>query len=314
MELPKFIQDKVVAKRLKDVENREHFVAELALLKSKKVSKYYEHVITNVQIDRMNPKNSYIMYLVGKVDLVELDQPSKITPGRSALPDIDTDFEIMRREEVIEYCRQRYGRDKVCQMATFSRIQGRGAMKEVLRAHQRCNSEDMNKITEAIPDEAEISDELQLMREETGESSIILWALQNNPDELKEWCFINDKGELDGAYALDFAQAIRLEGTKKSMSKHASGLIICSETLADIVPMVYDRSADEMMVGIDMRDAEDQGLVKFDILGLAALDKISMSERLIRGEDEPESLKRLPPMPATFNRDECDSAIGTAQS
>lgn len=206
------------------------------------------------------------------------------TADRVALPDIDSDFETYRREEVIQHIRDLYGHDKVCQMSTFSRLQGRGALKEVLRAHERVSFEEMNIITESIPDEAEISDQLQVMREETGEASIIRWALENNVEELKQWCFLTPEGKLDGPLSLDFEQAIRLEGTKKSMGKHASGLIICSDVLADIVPMVWDKSSDEMIVGVDMRDAEAMGLVKFDILGTAVLDKLSMSQRIIRGE------------------------------
>jgi DNA polymerase-3 subunit alpha len=204
------------------------------------------------------------------------------SPGRIALPDIDSDFPISAREKVIAYARKKFGLARVCQMATFSRMQGRGALKDVLRAHERCDFAEMNRITEHIPDEAEIADQLQEMREETGEASIILWALQHNPEPLKEWAFLKEDGDIDGPLGLDFAQAIRLEGTKRSMGKHASGLIICSEDLADICPMVYDRSSEEMIVGVDMRDAEDMGLVKFDILGLRTLDCIITAESIIR--------------------------------
>jgi len=204
------------------------------------------------------------------------------TKDRVALPDIDSDFPIRIRELVIAYIRQKYGEDRVCQMVTFSRMQGRGAMKDVLRARERCNYEEMNRITEHIPDESAIADELQEMMEETGESSIIHWALENNAEALKEWCFINDKGDLEGPLAIEFAQAIRLEGTKRSQGKHASGLIITSEVLSDIVPMVFDKSSGHMIVGVDMRDAEEMGLVKFDILGLRTLDCIMGAENIIR--------------------------------
>jgi DNA polymerase-3 subunit alpha len=204
------------------------------------------------------------------------------SPGRTALPDIDTDLPIGMRAPAIEYIRAKYGRDKVCQMATFSRMQGRGALKDVLRAHDRCSFEEMGRITEHIPDEAEIADQLQEMREETGEASIIQWALQNNGDALKEWVTLREDGELDGPLALDFAQAIRLEGTKRSMGKHASGLIICSEPLEDIAPMVWDKSSGELMVGVDMNDCEALGLVKFDFLGLRTLDCIQNAESIIR--------------------------------
>lgn len=220
------------------------------------------------------------------------------SPGRVALPDIDCDFPIKSREAVIQYIRDKYGADKVCQMATFSRMQGRGALKDVLRARERCSFEEMGKITEHIPDEAAISDQLQEMLEETGEASIIQWALENNAEQLKEWAYLDEQGELQGPMAIEFAQAIRLEGTKRSQGKHPSGLIISSEPLADIVPMVYDKSSEQMIVGVDMRDAEEMGLVKFDILGLRTLDCICDAETLIRTGRAPSKLTRPQPKAA----------------
>ncbi len=209
------------------------------------------------------------------------------TKDRVALPDIDSDFPIRYREAVINYVRAKYGEDRVCQMVTFSRMQGRGALKDVLRARERCSFEEMNQITEHIPDEAAIADELQEMLEETGEASIIRWALENSADALKNWCWMNPDGSLDGPLAIEFAQAIRLEGTKRSQGKHASGLIISSVPLADIVPMVCDKSSGQMIVGVDMRDAEEMGLVKFDILGLRTLDCIQDAETIIRSGRAP---------------------------
>lgn len=233
-----------------------------------------------------------VSYLLGitDVDPIEYDliferfyNAGRNSPGRIALPDIDTDFPTRRRKDVIQYLRDKYGADKVCQMSTFSRMQGRGAIKDVLRVHERCSFEEMNRLTEFIPDEAEISDQLQEMREETGEASIIEWALQNNTEQLKEWCWRNpDTGELEGPFALDFAQAIRLEGTKRNMGKHASGVIISAEPLAEICPMLVDKSTRHGVLAIDMKDAEEMGLVKFDILGVTVLDKIMDATQLIR--------------------------------
>lgn len=207
---------------------------------------------------------------------------SRNTKDRVKLPDIDTDFPIGFRDEVFAYLVKKYGQDKVCQMATFSRSQGRGALKDVLRANSRCDFEEMNRITAHIPDEAAISDKIQEMIEETGEASIIRWTLENNAAALKEWCFINEAGELDGPLALDFAQAIRIEGTKRSQGKHASGVIISSVPLCDVVPMVYDKSSEQMIVGVDMRDAEEMGLVKFDLLSLRTLNCMMDAQKVIR--------------------------------
>lgn len=209
-------------------------------------------------------------------------------PGRVALPDIDTDFQVGLREKVIDYARRKYGDNHVCQMATFSRMQGRGAIKDVLRAHERCTYEEMNRITDHIPDEAAIADDLQEMMEETGEASIIKWALENNADGLKEWCVLKPDGSLEGPLALDFAQAIRLEGTKRSQGKHASGVVITSANLDEVAPIGFDRGSGQSLVLIDMRDAEEAGLPKFDFLGLRSLDCISDALSIMRtGRPEP---------------------------
>lgn len=233
---------------------------------------------------------SYLLYIT-RVDPVANEliferfyNAGRNTPGRIALPDIDTDFPKYRREEVIEYCRNKYGRDRVAQMATFARMQGKGAMKDVLRAHGKVGFDEMNKITSPIPDEAEISDQLQEMQEETGEASIIRWALENEGEALKEWAYLDDDGTIQGPLAFEFAQAIRIEGTKRSMGRHASGLVICSETLSDVCPMVYDKNSEEMILGVDMRDAEEMGLVKFDILGTTVLDKIQRCVDIAAGK------------------------------
>jgi DNA polymerase-3 subunit alpha len=210
-------------------------------------------------------------------------------PGRVSLPDIDCDFPISFREEILSYIRNTYGMDKVAQMVTFSRMQGRGAVKDVFRAHDACSFEEINKINEFIPQEAEISDELQLMMEETGEASILRWALENRPKELKQWCFIKEDGSLDGQYSKLFEQAIRLEGTKKSQGKHAAGVVISNSVLADVCPMVYDKSTGLMIAGMEMGALEAMGHVKFDILGVAVLDKImGVQELLLNGTIEGE--------------------------
>jgi DNA polymerase-3 subunit alpha len=198
-----------------------------------------------------------------------------------SMPDIDVDVPINKREEVIEYIKTKYGHDKVSQMITFNTIKGRGALKDVLRVYDNISFEEMNKITKNIPDEAKIADELQEMKEETGEASIIRWALENNAEKLKEWCFLDENGELQGPLAKRFEQAIRLEGTKSNQSKHAAGIAISSIALSQSCPMVYDSKNDQMIAGMEMQDLESIGIIKFDILGVAMLDKIMTIKDLL---------------------------------
>lgn len=204
------------------------------------------------------------------------------TAGHISMPDIDVDVPIDKREQVIQYIKDRYGSEKVSQMITFNTIKGRGALKDVLRVYGHISFDEMNQITKHIPDEAKIADELQEMKEETGEASIIRWALENNEDKLKDWCYIDDQGELQGPLAKRFEQAIRLEGTKSNQSKHAAGIAISSDPLKDICPMVYDSKNDQMIAGMEMQDLESLGIIKFDILGVAMLDKIMTIQQLLK--------------------------------
>jgi DNA polymerase-3 subunit alpha len=203
------------------------------------------------------------------------------TKDRVSLPDIDSDFANPGR--VIEYIQNKYGRDKVARMGTYQRMMGRSVLKDVLRVHGAASAEEQNKITEFIPDEAAIADQLQEMRNEGVEPSIIKWALQDHAKELKEWCYI-DGGKLRGPLAKYFAQAIRLEGTKRGMSKHASGVIIADFVLDERIPMVRDKSSGDLITGVPMEDVEAGGGAKFDVLGVQSLARVSGVSRLLAGK------------------------------
>lgn len=208
--------------------------------------------------------------------------PGRLQTGNMTYPDIDIDFEPDACELIIKYLRERYGHDCVSQMGTFLKLKGRSALRDVLRLHSRCSNAELNAITDPIPDEAAITDELQQMRDRNEDVSIILWSLQNHPDALREWCYLDQDGNLQGDLAFDFAQAIRLENCCRGMGKHASGVVVTPIPISDIVPMAYDRAENAVVTGYDMRDSEAAGLLKVDILRLITLSKLSMFERLMR--------------------------------
>ena len=218
-----------------------------------------------------------ISYLIGitNVDPIEYNliferfyNEGRNTEEYISLPDIDIDVPAEHREEVIDYIKRKYGDANVSQMITFGRLQGRAALKEVLRMHDAVSFAEMNEITKGIPNEADISDQLESMEER----SIIKWALLNEGDNLRKWCKINE-GALEGSLAPLFEQAIRIEGTNKSMGKHAAGVIISKDRLNSICPMTQDKSGN-MIAAFEMGDLESQGHVKFDILGIDLLSKI----------------------------------------
>lgn len=209
------------------------------------------------------------------------------TAERISMPDIDVDVPIDKREQIIDYIKQKYGEGKVSQMITYNTMKGRGALKEVLRVYGNISFDEMNMITKNIPDEAKIADELQEMKEDTGEASIIGWALENNADKLREWCYIDDNNTLSGPLAKRFEQAIRLEGTKSNQSKHAAGIVISNENLSSVCPMIYDNKNKQLIAGMEMQDLESMGIIKFDILGVAMLDKVmGISQTLKYGDQQ----------------------------
>ena len=220
-----------------------------------------------------------VSYLVGitEVDPIEFDllferfyNAGRNTQDHISLPDIDIDVPASKRDEVINYIRSKYGTVQVGQMVTFGRLQGRSALKEVLRMNEACSFDEMNVITKSLPHEHEISDLLTDM----DEPSVIKWALINQPDILRDYCRIDDSGELEGEYSKLFEQAMRIEGTFKSQGKHAAGVVISSHNLSDVCPMVRDKKGCEKIAGMEMTDLEAMGHVKFDILGVSLLDKL----------------------------------------
>ena len=233
-----------------------------------------------------------VSYLIGitAIDPIKYDliferfyNAGRNTKGRVSMPDIDVDVPMDQRENIIDYIKDTYGKDKVSQMITYNTLKGRGALKEVLRVYSNISFEEMNQITKHIPDEAKIADELQEMKDEEGESSIIKWALENNQKQLKDWCHIEDN-KLQGPLAKRFEQAIRLEGTKCNQSKHAAGIAISQSSLAGICPMIYDSKTKKNIAGLEMNDLESIGVVKFDILGIGLLDKMMKVQSILKGE------------------------------
>ena len=295
------------AKIAKQVPESEHGVYvdrikyELDVLQGADLSSYFlivQDIVNHVRDNSWLPgpgrgsaAGCLVSYLIGitNIDPIKYNlmfdrfyNAGRNTAEHVSMPDIDVDVPINKREDIIQYIKDTYGENKVSQMITFNTIKGRGALKDVLRVYGNISFDEMNKITKNIPDEAKIADSLQAMKDATGEASIIRWTLENNADKIKEWCSIDKDGELQGPLAKRFEQAIRLEGVKSNQSKHAAGIAISSEPLSQICPMVYDSKNKQMIAGMEMQDLESIGIIKFDILGVAMLDKIMTIQNLLK--------------------------------
>lgn len=266
---------------------RQRYEHELSVIKEANLFGYFlivhdiiDYVVRNGWLygpGRGSAAGCLISYLMGitQIDPLEFDllferfyNSGRNTADRVSLPDIDIDIPSERRDQIISYIKDKYGHDKVSQMLTFTRLQGKSALKEVLRINNACGFSEMNEITKHIPDKAAISDQLEEMDKE--DRSIIRWTLLNN-DKIKDFCSIDDDGNLHGDYAEYFKQAIEIEKTFKAQSVHAAGVVISAQPLSTICPMV--NHGDDKIAALEMDDLEAIGNTKFDVLAVRVLDK-----------------------------------------
>ncbi len=273
----------------RNTEYKERYEYELKVINDFNLSDYFLIVADILDFVKRNgwlrgaargsAAGSLVSYLVGitVVDPIEhrlyFERFLNAARGKK-MPDIDIDIPASKRDIIVKYIFDKYGQEFVAQMVSFQTLKGREALSCVMRAHDVASFDEIKRMTKGIPDEAKIADKLEEMRKEEGESSIIRWALENEPQEFSEWVELDDAGNLVGPYAQYFEQAIRIEGSKKATSQHPAGVIVSAEPLQDIAPMIRSKDGDERIIGFEMNDAESIGLIKFDVLSLSALDKI----------------------------------------
>ena len=171
-----------------------------------------------------------------------------LNPGRTkTLPDIDLDFTDRRRDEVINYVAQKYGRDKVAQIITFGTMASRAVVRDVGRA-LNYNYSFCDKIAKLIPFGYSLDETLAKIRE-------FRELYQSDPKIEK---------------LVDFAK--KLEGCARHASTHACGVVISKEPLDEIVPLQFPTQNDKNIITqYEMHAIEDLGLLKMDFLGLKNL-------------------------------------------
>ena len=186
-----------------------------------------------------------------------------LNPERISLPDIDIDFCMNRRGEVINYVTQKYGRDQVAQIITFGTMACKAAIKDSGRAMDIPYSE-VERIVKMVPPTLNISIEQALK-----DSPAMATAYETEP-QVKE--------------LIDTAK--KLEGLVRNAGVHAAGVVISPQPLTDLVPLHRTKN-DEIVTAYDMKAVEKLGLLKMDFLGLTTLTIIDDALRLIeqvRGE------------------------------
>ena len=180
-----------------------------------------------------------------------------LNPERLNLPDIDIDFCMNRRAEVIRYVTEKYGRDNVSQIITFGTMAARGVIRDTGRALEMPYAE-VDRIAKLIPAELHIT----LDR-----------ALQQNGD-------LRESSERDSRTREVIEVAKKLEGLARHASTHAAGVVIAPQPLTDLVPL-YRSSKDEIMTMYPMTDIEKLGLLKMDFLALTTLTIIDDTLRML---------------------------------
>jgi DNA polymerase III subunit alpha len=255
---------------LTDYEQR--LARELAIIQQMQFSGYFlivwdfiryarEHDIP-VGPGRGSAAGALVAYSLGITDIDPLQHELLferfLNPERISMPDIDIDFCMNRRGEVIDYVTRKYGRENVAQIITFGTMAAKAAIKDVGRAMDVPYS-DVDRIAKMVPNQLNIKLEQ---------------AIQDSP-------------QLQEAYQKDpqvrelLETAKKLEGLVRNSGVHAAGVVISPRPLTELVPL-HKTKNDEIVTAFDMVAIEKLGLLKMDFLGLTTLTILDDTVKLIR--------------------------------
>jgi DNA polymerase-3 subunit alpha len=194
-----------------------------------------------------------------------------LNPERVSMPDIDVDFCMNRREKVIHYVTEKYGREQVAQIITFGTMACKAAIKDTGRVMGLPFSE-MDRIVKMVPATLNITIEQAL------KDSPALADAYNKEPQVKE--------------VIDTAR--KLEGLVRNAGMHAAGVVISPQPLTDLVPLHLTKN-DEIVTAYDMKAVEKLGLLKMDFLGLTTLTIIDDCLKMIeQGHGKRIELEKLP--------------------
>lgn len=210
---------------------------------------------------RGSAAGSIISYALNIIDIDPLEYgllfERFLNPERVSMPDIDIDFCYERREEVIQYVIDKYGSDRVAQIATFGTMAARGAIRDVGRAINMPYGE-VDYIAKQIPTELGITIQRALQISKT------LHTEYEENTEVKQ--------------LIDFAMAV--EGLPRHTSTHAAGVVISKEPITNYAPLL--KNNDAISTQFTMLELEELGLLKMDFLGLRTLTVIRDAVDLIK--------------------------------
>ena len=253
---------------------------------------------------RGSAAGSLVSYCLGITDLDpihwDLLFERFLNPDRISMPDIDVDFEKRYRDRVIEYVTQKYGADKVAHIGTFGKMRAKAAVKAACRM-----------LDEPVALGAKLS-------------KLLLGPVHGKPQplsaSLKKVRELRDALEHNPSEAMVLRLAEKLENGISNIGIHASGIVVSNEPLMDTVPL-YRGKNKEIVSQWEMNNIEEAGLIKFDFLGLDALDKIHrcidlVNERNTSQFDDLLSIEDIDPTdpdPKVFERLRAGDSVGIFQ-
>ena len=184
-----------------------------------------------------------------------------LNPDRISMPDIDVDIQDTRRDEVIEYCAKKYGEDHVSNIATFGKMFGRMAVRDVARVLEVPYAES-DRLAKLVPPPNQ------------GRHIPLSVSVKEDADLRKEY-----ENNPTAKEVLDYA--IQLEGTIRSHGVHACGVVIAPDTLVNYIPLEMAQKG-VVATQFPMGEVEELGLLKMDFLGLSNLTIINNAMRIIK--------------------------------
>lgn len=275
-ELERLVKERLKEKFSKvDKEISERIEYELKTIISKGYAPYFlivtdmvnwassQGIVTNT---RGSAAGSLVSYILGitTVNPLKYNLPFErfLNPSRPSPPDIDFDVSDNRREEVISYMSEKYGKENVAQICTFGRMKARASVRDIARVLGYPYSVG-DKIAKLIPFGSQ------------GFPMTIEKAL-NISSDFKQ-LYDEDK---DAKKVIDLAKVV--EGNARHISVHAAGLVISPKAITEYTPVQLEPSGDKVITQYEMHACEDVGLIKFDILGIRNLSILGSAIQIVK--------------------------------
>ncbi len=196
-----------------------------------------------------------------------------LNPERISMPDFDIDFCQERREEVIHYVQDKYGRDQVAQIITFGTLQARAVLRDVGRVLQMPYGQ-VDRLCKMVPNNP--ANPVTLTQAIDGEPQL---QQARREEEIVDQLF---------------NISVRLEGLYRHASTHAAGIVIGDRKLEELVPLYRDPRSEMPVTQYNMKWVEQAGLVKFDFLGLKTLTVLEQATKLIAQSGTKLDLSKIP--------------------